>query len=470
MGRILKLVYSHQVELHGKTYHLSNGLPQLAVDYVKRCTVEENSFNSVGNLIRIEQQNPQWRGHFTLNNFYYYFKKFYGEDRIVSINDVVDDDNVVYAYPIEINTTVNALSDRHEVKFNGYNLSYNVIDTFGDKVLDYMRQGKLKMLISNVQDPCVHSSSVNTFENILKFYGVSESNLICIFGNSYDHHSQQYFGSRVKFTHGILPLQQQALGVLDFPRKTSIGYISDIVRKEDLDNLKNTIRPYRFLSFNRTLKSHRYYLAYSAVKHNYLDQGIFSFINVNEDWQQVRHHIEKFNQQPISDEEFNNLISMFPHELDTQELDADQKRGFTTDNNKKDWYSNSYIHLTSETSFDTDHPIGPFFSEKTFRPIINLQPFIFLGNTGSLKKLQELGFKTFHPKIDETYDTVSDPILRMQLIEKEILKLQKLSLQDLHELYYSFANILLYNFEVLMSYKDTNPFEIAVADIENYEY
>jgi len=470
MGRILKLVYSHPVELHGRTYHLSNGLPRLAVDYVKQCTVNEQSFNPVNNIIRIEQSNPQWRGHFTLNNFYYYFKKFYGEDNIVSIDDVVDDDNVVYAYPIEINTTVNALTDKHEVKFNGHNISYSVIDTFGDKVLDYMRRGKLKILISNIQDPCVHSSSIYEFEKVIKAHGISESNLICIFGNGYYRHQDLYPGSKTKFTYGILPLQQQALGALDFPRTTSMGYESDIVREKDIEKLKNTMRPKKFLSFNRSMRSHRYYLAYMAMKHNFLDQGIFSFINLPDSENSIRQSLNKFNGSEISDGDFKKLMSLFPIELDTQQLDSDQKRGFTTDSNKKDWYINSYIHLTSETSFDIDYTIDPFFSEKTFRPIINLQPFIFLGNTGSLKKLQELGFKTFHPVIDETYDTVLDPVERMKLIEIEIVKLANLPVDQLHSLYYQFTDILLHNYQTLLSYKDTNPFETAVRDIENYEY
>lgn len=44
------------------------------------------------------------------------------------------------------------------------------------------------------------------------------------------------------------------------------------------------------------------------------------------------------------------------------------------------------------------------FSEKTFKPILNKSPFIFLGSPYGLKYLRSLGFKTFNFVIDESYD------------------------------------------------------------------
>lgn len=471
MGRILKLVYSNSVELHGRTYHLSNGLPKKLVDHVQACTVKNDSFNSHENISYIERENPNWRGHFTLNNFYYYFQNFYGKENIISVDNVIDDSNVIYAYPIEINTTINALTDEHQLTINGETLAYTVIDTFEPKILELMRKGQLKIILSNIQDPCSSpASSVYEFEKVLKSNGISESNLICIFGNSYSVHTKTFPESRVKFTYGILPLQQQSKASFEFPRMTSLGYVSDIVRKEDIDRLKNTIRPKKFLSFNRSLRSHRYYLAYLAMKYSFLHEGIFSFINVPDTPARIKNQIEMFEGRPITDKEFYRLMNHFPIELDTETLDANQKRGFTTDSNKKEWYLDSYIHLTSETSFVVQEIDEPFFSEKTFRPINNLQPFIYLGNAYALKKLQSLGFKTFHPYIDESYDNEPDHIKRMKLIKTEILKLVKMPKKDLHNLYYSLQHITLHNFEVFISYKDSNPFEIAVNDIVNFNY
>ena len=56
--------------------------------------------------------------------------------------------------------------------------------------------------------------------------------------------------------------------------------------------------------------------------------------------------------------------------------------------------------------------------------------------------------------------------LRMQMIQKEILKLNALSHKELHELYYSMKDILIYNRDHFASFKDTNPYKISYEFIQ----
>lgn len=468
MGRILKVVIENQLEFHGRREYLSNGLHPAFVTYLKQCVIEEDTFNPHDFQNRVERVNPGWSGNFTLSNFFYYFKNFYGEENIVALDEIQDDDNV-YAYPIEINTTINSLSNRQTLNLNGQTYDYTLLEILSPQVKSLLQQGRIKLLISNIQDPCSEHSSIRQFEEQLLAAGIDSANLVYIFGNRYLNYKNVYPESQVKFTYGILPLQQQAQGVLEFPRETSLGYVSDIVRKEDVMKNRTKIRTKKFLSFNRSLRSHRFYLAFLAQSYNMFADSIFSFINVNDNSpEQIKHSVERFAGRTLSEQEFNDLMALFPYELDTQALDENQKRGFVTDCNKKEWYLDSYIHITSETSFDITIETGPFFSEKTFRPIINLQPFIFLGNVGSLRKLKELGFKTFHPHINESYDSEPDPVERMKLIAKEILRLNSMTRPELHKLYHKLQNITNYNFEIFMQYRKSNPFEIAVNDILSY--
>jgi hypothetical protein len=113
------------------------------------------------------------------------------------------------------------------------------------------------------------------------------------------------------------------------------------------------------------------------------------------------------------------------------------------------------VHLTTETGFVRNE--SPFFSEKTWRPILNLQPFIYLGNCGALNKLQQMGFKTFHPYIDETYDTEQDIKKRFALIKQEILKIANMPMNELHDWYYSMISILMYNQHHLYTFRNYNP-------------
>lgn len=93
------------------------------------------------------------------------------------------------------------------------------------------------------------------------------------------------------------------------------------------------------------------------------------------------------------------------------------------------YYWKSILNLTSETNFYTSEPIGRpmqqptrFLSEKTFKPMLYLQPFILISVPNSLELLRDMGYKTFHPYIDESYDHEKDDRERLLMILKEIEK------------------------------------------------
>jgi hypothetical protein len=86
------------------------------------------------------------------------------------------------------------------------------------------------------------------------------------------------------------------------------------------------------------------------------------------------------------------------------------------------------------------------FTEKTWKPIMNLHPFILVANKGSLKHLKEYGFKTFEPFIDESYDDIDDVGQRILAIEKEINKLCSKPIEEIHEWYWSIEDILKHNY------------------------
>ncbi len=130
--------------------------------------------------------------------------------------------------------------------------------------------------------------------------------------------------------------------------------------------------------------------------------------------------------------------------------DLENVWGFNFEN--KEPYLDSYIHITSETNF---FEIGGYFSEKTWKPMGHLQPFIFMGPANALKELKKLGFRTFAPFIDESYDNELDPELRFKMIMAEIERLSKMDINEIHNWYKTiFNSILLHNQNVLFSNAD----------------
>ncbi len=76
-------------------------------------------------------------------------------------------------------------------------------------------------------------------------------------------------------------------------------------------------------------------------------------------------------------------------------------------------YQQTGIEVVLETLFDDSRW---HLTEKTLRPIACGQPFILASTPGSLEYLRSYGFQTFGTIIDETYDTVTDPLDRLTAI------------------------------------------------------
>lgn len=76
-------------------------------------------------------------------------------------------------------------------------------------------------------------------------------------------------------------------------------------------------------------------------------------------------------------------------------------------------YVGTDIEIVLETMFDDSRL---HFTEKILRPIALGQPFILAGAHGGLEYLKRYGFQTFDSIWDETYDSIQDPLQRMQSI------------------------------------------------------
>lgn len=76
-------------------------------------------------------------------------------------------------------------------------------------------------------------------------------------------------------------------------------------------------------------------------------------------------------------------------------------------------YRSTQIEVVLETLFDDARW---HLTEKILRPLACCQPFILVATAGSLEYLRSYGFKTFHDLWDESYDSITDPVQRLERI------------------------------------------------------
>jgi hypothetical protein len=107
----------------------------------------------------------------------------------------------------------------------------------------------------------------------------------------------------------------------------------------------------------------------------------------------------------------------------------------------QDLYLKTWVSVVTEASYmESENTI--FISEKTFKPITCMQPFIIVGSRHSLRYLRNLGYQTFHPYIDESYDEVDDAD-RFGLISNSLKKIK--DIKDKLSWLCSIREILIHN-------------------------
>lgn len=472
-NRDIKLVYSGSfVNYQGKEF-LLNGLPEQVNAYILD-KLKENRLASQSDIVsELQSQNESltWLAHVAHKNFYNYYKLHNGINKIVTIDDIVYDDNSLYLYPVEICFTLNSIYNDYSIKLNGIDYQYKFIDTLDPRVLRGLQTGNIKLVLNLIHDPIEHSENLLEIEKYFNNHGIAGENIVVVGGNTFDSHYDLYPDSKIKITNGYIVLNQLADKFQEYPRVGSLGYKSDYVRPEDLD--VNYIRSKKFICLNRNMhRPHRWLSAYMAFKHKLLDDSIFSFVALHDytNKHRIYNAISHFTGESSETELIvDSIIENIPLEVDTTHLPVDQKSGFDLNNNNKAIFSESYINIVSETSFEFGGGKFPFISEKTFHhPIINLQPFIVMGNPYTLKTLRDLGFKTFSPLINEEYDECTDFKQRFKLIESEISRLSALSLSEIHDIYYQLREVLIYNQNHAKTFGKYNPFNKTFNDIRKW--
>jgi hypothetical protein len=111
-------------------------------------------------------------------------------------------------------------------------------------------------------------------------------------------------------------------------------------------------------------------------------------------------------------------------------------------------YQQTAIEIVLETLFDDNRN---HLTEKTLRPIACGRPFILTATVGSLKYLQSYGFQTFSGLIDESYDSITDPLLRLQAITAEMCRISSLPAEQKQQLFEKLYEIADYNKKLFFS-------------------
>lgn len=176
------------------------------------------------------------------------------------------------------------------------------------------------------------------------------------------------------------------------------------------------------------------------AKHLYQNYRDISYISYQEQGMIVDRALKNYFKDNLDWAEQNTPIvydSLFPNRnYDFEMIVGAQRKP----------YDSYFLEIVAETDILTTD----WITEKTIKNLYIGKPFLVMSGHGTLAKLQSMGFKTFGPWIDESYDQITNNYLRLEAIKQEI---DRISALDVNQLYKEMLPTIMHNrkqYEVLV--------------------
>jgi hypothetical protein len=206
-----------------------------------------------------------------------------------------------------------------------------------------------------------------------------------------------------------------------------------------------------FLCFNRRYSDHRLLVFLFLSKKNLLSQCYISMAKTQpeanrsfkENVKYLLSRINPYNFEPDDVIEADNKLPLILDSEDFSKYPMEQ-----TIDPVRDLYKNSLINIITETYFFSKiiH-----ITEKSYKPIAFMQPFVMIGSYGSLEHIKEMGFKTFGDFWDESYDLEKDDVKRFTMAMDVIENISAWTEEQRIEFTYKVKDIVEYNVKHLNS-------------------
>jgi hypothetical protein len=208
-----------------------------------------------------------------------------------------------------------------------------------------------------------------------------------------------------------------------------------------------------WICLNQMTTSHRLYFLSKLHHMNILNKGYFSFAPFTGMFdEKLEGSYTYYYPIDMGDKSIKYIYDKIPLKLESvSEEKYPKSPNFESESHDVLWdippqTNEAYVWISTESTFSHIQPLKDNqITEKTFKPLIIHKPFLVVGGVGTLKQLREWGFKTFPELFDESYDEEEDMFKRMKMILNETKKLSEMPLEELHDIYLSMEDKLIYN-------------------------
>ena len=202
------------------------------------------------------------------------------------------------------------------------------------------------------------------------------------------------------------------------------------------------------ICLNNMPRMHRFAIMTFLIQYELSGRGDVSFLQPLEEqyiegvWNTIQTWLPDF---PVERKSYDELLRRIPIVADREQQHS--RAGLASELGSFDMYRSNWFSVITES--DMGHYENQRITEKVLKPLANGHLFLLAGNYRALAKLRAHGFRSYGYAISEDYDEISDPVQRLGLVLKEVMRLAALSAGEFAALYGATAKDRLHNFDLV---------------------
>ena len=338
-----------------------------------------------------------------------------------------------------------------------------VLKDFSDEMIDAINSGQCNLVINDAREgyPWL-AEDVNEFHLLLMQYNIDITKVIVLTASwSYVYHTMPFRMVYFPYFECLTRVESIDTDILRLPDAKKFLFLSRNTQASRFEFLfqmhsNNLLKEFNYSyqskveGFENNGKSNIY------ISHDFDYYKNFEVVNHLYPFKWGSDHVEFAKKTPFF---YDTLVTIGQQPSSSLlELEQSSRSSSTVEENPLQHREENYIYVVGETVFDDGGGYSGFLpnmkggghrdvSEKTWKPIGLKMPFILLNQPYALKRLRDIGYRTFHTIWDESYDDICDVEERMKAIVDLIISLN--NRKDFIEMINSCDEIVEHNFKML---------------------
>ena len=251
--------------------------------------------------------------------------------------------------------------------------------------------------------PVIDTPFFEILFNNCKLHNVDPSQILFVSSNLYDELTLNKFCKERNIKEKINVFSFVAF---EYAIQHRHGFVNtDRYLDEKINTVKNTHKDKYFSSLSRINRAHRIKATFLLCQEDISKQALISHDKIEPT--AVEHLFRNYDQQKV-----DTWINTLPLTVDRKDFNIN----WALDSNYDHIHDQTLFQIVNETEANNRYNTALFYSEKTFRPISQLQPFIIYGQQYCNKYLKNIGYKTYEDWFDYSFDNEPDDTRRYELL------------------------------------------------------